>query len=712
VGFPTTVDYVKISAWAFDPDFAKGRQMTSTISTTIPHSIYYGAGRTYTSPLTITNTGSIDPTTAGAESYAVIGFGGGQLFNQGIITGVNAGLGGVELTNSNDYLNNSGTITGVFNAVTAGSGNVINSGDMTVTTYGVLAGSYAVRLSAGTFTNTSSGYVNEGVSVNILNGGNAQDAEVINRGTIVNNGNGDGVGLNSDFGFYGSTVAGSGTVIDSGTISESNSVGWAVYFGGATALLDLESGYKLIGHTAMAYAEKTATSAIVELSNYNGDAVTVNFSPTSFTNFHTVEFDSASEDDGTLGLATAADKPSTITGFTGTGDHIDLSFITNTSGLATAVLNTADDMLTVTGDNGSTKLQLDPSGDYSNVEFVATQDSSNNTLVTPEIVCFCRGTRILTASGEVAVENLSVGDLVVTASGRQRPIRWLGHRRLDASRHPDPAAIWPIRIRAGAFGEGKPRRDLYVTRGHSFLFDDVLIQAEKLVNGATIVQQPRDHVEIWHVELDDHDIIIAEGALCESYLDTGNRSNFIGGDVFLDLHPDFRPKHWRETCAPLVFDGSALIRARTAILEAAAQQGHAITRDPDLHIVADGERIEPLWTAKRRAVFWLPAGRARIALRSRRFIPAHCQPLSQDKRTLGVAVARLQIDGADVAIDDCTALSSGWHAFERYDNGDRQRWTNGDAPLPAYARLVEIEIAGRGYYWDEPRRDKNVALLA
>src|SRR5580658_10531674 len=105
--------------------------MTSTISTTVNHSIYYGPGRTYTSPLTITNTGSVDPTSAGAESYAVIGFGGGQLFNQGVITGANADLGGVLVTNSNDYLNNSGTITGLFNAVSAGSGLFFNDGAIT-----------------------------------------------------------------------------------------------------------------------------------------------------------------------------------------------------------------------------------------------------------------------------------------------------------------------------------------------------------------------------------------------------------------------------------------------------------------------------------------------------------------------------------------------------------------------------------------------------
>ena len=333
--------------------------------------------------------------------------------------------------------------------------------------------------------------------------------------------------------------------------------------------------------------------------------------------------------------------------------------------------------------------------------YTASQDASTGLEAITFAVCYLRGTHILTPNGEVLIEDLRIGDLVVTASGEHRPIKWLGRRPIDCTRHPDPESVWPVCIQQGALGEGKPTRDLWVTRGHSLLFDDVLIQAEKLINGVTIFQQPRDKIEIWHVELDSHDIILAEGAPAESYLDTGNRTSFVGGGAFLELHPDFQPKRWSETCAPLVFDGPKLARAKASILEIAARHGHVITADADAHIVADGKRFEPVWLDEARLAFMLPAGCSTIALRSRGFVPIHCQPLSQDERWLGVAVGRLQIDGADVAIDDDAVLLVGWHGFERHENGHCQRWTNGDTPLPANARLIVIDIAARGYYWAE-----------
>jgi hypothetical protein len=64
-------------------------------------------------------------------------------------------------------------------------------------------------------------------------------------------------------------------------------------------------------------------------------------------------------------------------------------------------------------------------------------------------VCYAAGTRLLTDGGEIAVEKLTVGDLVVTASGAHRPVRWLGSRRVDCARHPEPSAVRPVRIAAG-----------------------------------------------------------------------------------------------------------------------------------------------------------------------------------------------------------------------------------------------------------------------
>src|SRR5271166_5055698 len=186
---------------------------------------------------------------------------------------------------------------------------------------------------------------------------------------------------------------------------------------------------------------------------------------------------------------------------------------------------------------------------------------------------------------------------------------------------------------------------------------------DALINGRTIVQVRRPAVEYWHVELDAHDIILAHGLPAESYLDTGNRCTFENGGAFVEAHPDFAPKHWTGTCLPLILDGPEIERARAALLARAEVLGHVTTFDGDLHVVADGSRIEKVPLADRRFAFLLPAGCAEITLRSRTFVPRHVEPQSRDDRRLGVFVGRLQIDGEDAALDDPT-LAKGWHHLE------------------------------------------------
>jgi hypothetical protein len=242
---------------------------------------------------------------------------------------------------------------------------------------------------------------------------------------------------------------------------------------------------------------------------------------------------------------------------------------------------------------------------------------------------------------------------------------------------------------------------LYVSPGHSVFAEGVLIQAEKLINGATVLQQKRDWVEYWHVELESHDILLAEDLPAESYLDTGNRTAFDGGGAFLDLHPDFAPKHWAQTCVPLVFDGAELQRAKTLLLARAPTLGHEITAADDLHVLADGQRIDPIQLSATRRAIVLPEGSAEISLHSSTFVPAQHDPQSDDQRRLGLCVGRLQLDGADIALDDQAILSAGWHGLERAAGRSDQRWTTGNTPLPANTRLIVIERAGRGYYWAE-----------
>lgn len=316
--------------------------------------------------------------------------------------------------------------------------------------------------------------------------------------------------------------------------------------------------------------------------------------------------------------------------------------------------------------------------------------------------CFVAGTRITAADGTVCVENLTIGALVLTASGESRPVRWLGHRGVDCERHPDPTAVWPIRVQAGAFAPNQPTRDLWLSPRHAVFVDGVLIPVETLVNGATITQVPRDRVEYWHVELDNHDILLAEGLAAESYLDNGYRTCFANGGAFLEAHPDFMPKHQADTCVPLLEQGPEVERVKVILRARAEELGYVVTQNADVHLSVDGHRIEPLHLNPTRLTFSIAASAKTIELRCRTFVPVHMRPDSVDARSLGICVNRLQLDGTDVSLDDAAAFAQGWHDLEADNKGHRWRWSRDRAPLPAGTRLVIIDYAGGGLYRAEP----------
>ncbi|HKM61478.1 MAG TPA: Hint domain-containing protein [Acidisphaera sp.] len=319
------------------------------------------------------------------------------------------------------------------------------------------------------------------------------------------------------------------------------------------------------------------------------------------------------------------------------------------------------------------------------------------------IPCFVTGARILTARGEVPVEGLRVGDQAMALlAGGLRRIRWIGHRRLDLRTHPKPETVHPISVSAGAFADGSPHRDLWLSPGHFVFVDGVLIQISKLVNGATIVQVPRHEVTYWHVELDQHDVLLAEGLQVESYLDTGNRNAFANAESFVELHPDFMPKHWTETCAPLAMSGPQITAVQARLLRRATEElGYAITYDCDLHLVVDGQIVSACEAEIGQYRFGLPAGASDIRLMSRVSVPAHMVPGSHDTRPLGVRVSRIRLDDAHSVPLDRPDLDDGWHGLES-DDIATWRWTAGAARLPAGARTISIELIGdRTYtYWD------------
>ncbi len=146
--------------------------------------------------------------------------------------------------------------------------------------------------------------------------------------------------------------------------------------------------------------------------------------------------------------------------------------------------------------------------------------------IVDHVICFMAGTMILTPSGEVAVETLKAGDMVLTADGKTLPVRWLG-RSTIVSRFADPLRAAPILIKAGALGEALPERDLRVSPAHALFLDGKLVEAGALVNGTSIMREAmEERFNYYHVELASHELLVSNGVASESFVDNVERLHF------------------------------------------------------------------------------------------------------------------------------------------------------------------------------------------
>src|SRR5262249_55327103 len=157
---------------------------------------------------------------------------------------------------------------------------------------------------------------------------------------------------------------------------------------------------------------------------------------------------------------------------------------------------------------------------------------------------YCPGTLIRTARGQKRVERLKIGDKVMTKSGAAVPIKWIGRRSYSGRFVIGRKDILPVWIKAGALDDNVPKRDLWISPHHAMYFGDkaesgLLIEARHLINGVSIVQAEHvDKVEYIHVELDSHDVIVAEGALSETFIDDDSRGVFHNAHEYDSLYPD------------------------------------------------------------------------------------------------------------------------------------------------------------------------------
>ncbi|KQS55714.1 hypothetical protein ASG17_06530 [Brevundimonas sp. Leaf363] len=158
---------------------------------------------------------------------------------------------------------------------------------------------------------------------------------------------------------------------------------------------------------------------------------------------------------------------------------------------------------------------------------------------------------------------------MITASGQSCPIKWIGRRSCAGRFASGNADVLPVCFKAGSISDDVPARDLHVSPKHAMYLDGVLIAAERLVNGVTITQATEvDEVTYWHIELDSHDVLIAEGAASESFVDDNSRAMFHNAAEFAELYPDSDQKP-AIYCAPRVQDGHDLQAVWTRLAQRA-----------------------------------------------------------------------------------------------------------------------------------------------
>lgn len=144
------------------------------------------------------------------------------------------------------------------------------------------------------------------------------------------------------------------------------------------------------------------------------------------------------------------------------------------------------------------------------------------------VTCFAAGTLIETAEGPRRIEDLAIGDMVMTRDHGLQPVRWIGGTRIDAHQLDLRPQLRPIHISAGALGRGAPTADLVVSPQHRVLVrsriarrmfgcDEILVAAKHLTRlpGIEVIGDATG-MEYWHMLFDRHEIVLSENAWTES----------------------------------------------------------------------------------------------------------------------------------------------------------------------------------------------------
>ncbi len=347
------------------------------------------------------------------------------------------------------------------------------------------------------------------------------------------------------------------------------------------------------------------------------------------------------------------------------------------------------------------------------------QDGNNGWVIEDNGIttCFLAGSMIRTPEGDVAVETLRLGSTVVAfvnGEAVERTVTWAGRAHmLVKAGLADAEAGYPVRILKDALAEGVPYKDMLVTSEHCLFLNGGFVPARMLVNGRSVIyDRSLQSYDYFHVETKEHSVLMADGMLTESYLDTGNRHAFrqSGSVVSLGGHA----RTWNDdAAAPLTVSRDVVepifreieARAMEAGFENAIEAS-VLTEDSGLHLVTStGQTIHQVRTANGRAMFMIPSDVTGVRIVSRTSRPSETVgPFVDDRRQLGVLVGEITLfdSGNTISIDQhlTDAGLAGWDV----QDDAAARWTNGNAELSLTARqpnslgMLAIQVLAAGPY--------------
>lgn len=577
-------------------------------------------------------------------------------------------------------------ITGAVRGVELGSGAVLNAVSGTVVGTAVSNGAV---LNAFAGANVSNNSVFSGGTIKVSDGGLAVSNIIGSGASLVLESGGSAVGniLQSGADF----TVNSGGIVSAGTISSGGVM--LIQSGGALQDMTIASGGSAVLDNG------AALSGIVTLEKGGYLAITTSTGGTvDFTDATTPVYllrdvtATVSNIPSGLVISGTGNATTVISGFSGASaedsDKITLANVQQSD--VTQVTYPDADHVTFDLQDGSS-ITLNVIG-VQDKGFALGSDA--NGALTYE-VCFLTGTLISMVNGVCAVEDIQVGDKVTvyhpqTQKQSQRKITWVGKKtaHVKVARFDDEAG-YPVRILKNAIADNVPNKDLLVTAEHCLFFNGTFTPARMLVNGRSIFY---DHsitsYDYYHIETEKHSVIMADGMLTESYLDTGNRHLFTPAQKVVSL----KGKSWNaDAAAPLMVERSVVeplyheIEKRADLMGCKYQaKPIPTTHDDDLHLVTDkGQTIrEKLISQDGRVVFIIPAHTKSVRVVSRiRRLSNTIGSFVDDRNHTGVLVGNICVSDATGVrvfnIHTATDVLDGWHG-----NVEGSRWTQGNAFLP------------------------------